>query len=78
MQTKFLINGTLVPGEGAPEKILDPATGKTIAEVPEASAAQVNAAVAAAEAAARLRERRKGTVLPDGVTIRDLMTHGRA
>ena len=32
----------------------------------------------AAEAAARLRERRKGTVLPDGVTIRDLMTHGRA
>ena len=32
----------------------------------------------ATEAAARLRERRKGTVLPDGVTIRDLMTHGRA
>jgi len=32
----------------------------------------------AAEAAARLRERRKGTALPEGVTIRDLMTHGRA
>lgn len=31
-----------------------------------------------AEAAARLRESRKGNVLPDGVTIRDLMTHGRA
>jgi len=31
-----------------------------------------------AEAAARLRELRKGNVLPDGVTIRDLMTHGRA
>jgi hypothetical protein len=31
-----------------------------------------------AEAAARLLERRKGTLLPDGVTIRDLMTHGRA
>jgi hypothetical protein len=30
------------------------------------------------EAAARLRELRKGNVLPDGVTIRDLMTHGRA
>jgi Arc/MetJ-type ribon-helix-helix transcriptional regulator len=31
-----------------------------------------------AQAAARLRESRKGNVLPDGVTIRDLMTHGRA
>jgi hypothetical protein len=31
-----------------------------------------------AQAAARLREARKGNVLPDGVTIRDLMTHGRA
>jgi hypothetical protein len=31
-----------------------------------------------AEAATRLRELRKGNVLPDGVTIRDLMTHGRA
>jgi len=30
------------------------------------------------EAAARLRELRKGNVLPDGVTIRDLMTHGRS
>jgi hypothetical protein len=30
------------------------------------------------EAAARLREFRKGNVLPDGVTIEDLMTHGRA
>ena len=31
-----------------------------------------------AEALARMRERRKGNVLPEGVTIRDLMTHGRA
>ena len=31
-----------------------------------------------AEAAARLREQRAGTVLPEGVTIKDLMTHGRA
>lgn len=31
-----------------------------------------------AEAAVRLRERRTGNVLPEGVTIRDLMTHGRA
>src|ERR1700729_3500720 len=52
MQTKLLIDGALVAGEGAPGRILDPATGKCIAEVPEASAAQVNAAVAAAETAA--------------------------
>ena len=32
----------------------------------------------ALEAATRLRELRKGIVLPQGVTIKDLMTHGRA
>ena len=52
MQTKLLINGSLVAGEGAVEKVLDPATGQCIAEIPEASVAQLNAAVAAAEAAA--------------------------
>ncbi len=52
MQTKLLINGVLVAGEGVTEHVLDPATGKKIAEVPEASKAQVDAAVAAAEAAA--------------------------
>jgi metal-responsive CopG/Arc/MetJ family transcriptional regulator len=31
-----------------------------------------------AEALARMRERRRGNILPDGATIRDLMTHGRA
>jgi hypothetical protein len=31
-----------------------------------------------AEAAARLRELREGNVLPDGISLRDLMTHGRA
>jgi hypothetical protein len=31
-----------------------------------------------AEAVARILELRKGNVLPEGVTIRDLMTHGRA
>jgi aminobutyraldehyde dehydrogenase len=50
MQTKLLINGALVQGEGESEKVLDPATGKPIAQVPEASRAQVDAAVAAAEA----------------------------
>jgi aminobutyraldehyde dehydrogenase len=52
MQTKLLIDGMLVAGEGAVERILDPATGRIIAEVPEAGPSQVNAAVAAAEAAA--------------------------
>src|SRR5258708_29745511 len=52
MQTKLLINGVLVAGEGPVERILDPATGLRLAEVPEASLSQMNAAVAAAEAAA--------------------------
>src|SRR3984893_3981006 len=52
MQSKLLIDGVLVAGEGAVERILDPATGQCIAEVPEASLSQLNAAVAAAEAAA--------------------------
>ena len=51
MQTKLLINGALVEGEGESESVLDPATGKGIAQVPEASRAQVDAAVAAAAAA---------------------------
>jgi aminobutyraldehyde dehydrogenase len=51
MQTKMLINGALLAGEGEPENVLDPATGKSIAQVPEASRAQVDAAVAAAEEA---------------------------
>jgi aminobutyraldehyde dehydrogenase len=51
MQTRLLINGALVQGEGQTESVLDPATGKPIAQVPEASRAQVDAAVAAAESA---------------------------
>ena len=51
MQTKLLINGALVKGEGTLERVLDPASGKRIAEVHEASRAQLDAAVAAAEAA---------------------------
>ena len=31
-----------------------------------------------AEAAARMRAARRGNVLPEGVTLCDLMTHGRA
>ncbi len=51
MQTKLLINGALVGGEGTVERVLDPASGKCIAEVAEASRAQLDAAVSAAEAA---------------------------
>lgn len=51
MQTALLIDGRLVAGEGPPEAVLDAATGETIAQVPEASVAQVEAAVAAAERA---------------------------
>ena len=51
MQTRLLINGSLVQGEGQSESVLDPATGKPIVQVAEASRAQVDAAVAAAEGA---------------------------
>src|ERR1700731_2316136 len=51
MQTRLLINGSLVQGEGESENVLDPATGKPIVQVAEASRSQVDAAVAAAEGA---------------------------
>jgi aminobutyraldehyde dehydrogenase len=51
MQTKLLIDGKLVAGAGKVEEVLNPATGKVIARVAEASRAQVNAAVVAAEKA---------------------------
>jgi aminobutyraldehyde dehydrogenase len=51
MQTRLLINGVLTGGEGATESVLDPATGAQIAQVPEASREQVEAAVGAAKAA---------------------------
>ena len=51
MQTKLLINGKLTAGRGKVEDVLNPATGKVLARVAEASREQVNAAVAAADAA---------------------------
>ena len=51
MQSRLLINGRLVAGQGQVEQILDPATGKVIARVAEASTQQVNAAVKAAQEA---------------------------
>ena len=51
MQTKLLINGELVEGEGNALSILDPATGVEITQVREASDEQVDAAVRSAQEA---------------------------
>jgi aminobutyraldehyde dehydrogenase len=51
MQTKLLINGELVAGQGQAHTVVDPATGKAIVSIPEASHEQVSAAVAAADEA---------------------------
>ncbi len=51
MNTKLLIGGRLVGGEGMADAVLDAATGAEIASVPAANVAQVDQAVQAAEAA---------------------------
>lgn len=51
MQTKLLINGQLVKGEGPVQAVFNPALGRVLAEINEASEAQVDAAVRAADAA---------------------------
>ena len=51
MQTQRLIGGRLAGGEGAPETVLDAASGATIATIASASVEQVEAAVTAAERA---------------------------
>lgn len=51
MQTKMLINGELEAGEGEALSVLDPSTGEEVAAVPEASAAQIEAATRAADEA---------------------------
>jgi aminobutyraldehyde dehydrogenase len=48
MQKNLLINGRLVAGKGDVEDVINPATGKVIAKIGEASAGQVDAAVSAA------------------------------
>jgi aminobutyraldehyde dehydrogenase len=48
MNTKLLVNGKLVKGKGEELGVLDPATGKVIAQVAEASEEQIAAAVKAA------------------------------
>lgn len=49
--TRLLINGSFIAGDGIVEKAFDPARGTTLADVASASVAQVEAAVAAASAA---------------------------
>lgn len=51
MDRELLIGVKFESGEGAVEDVLDPRTGERVAEVPEASAEQVDRAVAAADAA---------------------------
>jgi aminobutyraldehyde dehydrogenase len=67
MHTQLLIAGRLVAGEGQAEVILDSATGAQIARVNEASPAQVDAAVLAAEKAfpgwARTPPKERATLL---------------
>ncbi|MGE8419896.1 gamma-aminobutyraldehyde dehydrogenase [Pseudomonas tussilaginis] len=49
MQTRLLINGQLVAGEGDALAVLNPALGSVLVEINEASEAQVDAAVRAAD-----------------------------
>ena len=51
MQTQLLINGELVTGEGETQPVYNPATGEVLLDIAEASAAQVDAAVQAADRA---------------------------
>jgi aminobutyraldehyde dehydrogenase len=51
MNTKLLVNGKLVKGKGEEQSVLNPATGKVIAQVNEASEEQITAAVKAASKA---------------------------
>jgi aminobutyraldehyde dehydrogenase len=51
MNIDLLIGGRFEAGQGAPERIVNPRNGQQIVELPEASDAQVDAAVAAASEA---------------------------
>lgn len=51
MQHKLLINGELVAGEGESQPVYNPATGEILLNIAEASAAQVDAAMTAADRA---------------------------
>ena len=51
MQTRLLINGQLIEGQGSPYAVYNPSEGSVVANIPEASAAQVDEAVQAADQA---------------------------
>ncbi len=51
LQTKLLINGEMVAGQGEAISVLDPATGQKIAAIPSASSEQVENATAASHEA---------------------------
>ncbi len=51
LPTELFIDGAFVAGEGEAERVLNPATGGLLVEVPEASAEQVHKAVSAAHRA---------------------------
>ena len=51
MQNNLLINGKLVAGEGETVPVFNPATGEEILSIAEATSAQVDAAVEAADRA---------------------------
>jgi aminobutyraldehyde dehydrogenase len=51
LPTELFIDGAFVAGEGEPERVLNPATGALLIEVPEASTEQVHKAVSAAHRA---------------------------
>ncbi|WAH55329.1 gamma-aminobutyraldehyde dehydrogenase [Pseudomonas silvicola] len=51
MQTKLLINGVLVAGEGEELAVFNPSLGTVLVQVPEASRAQIHATVVSADIA---------------------------
>ncbi len=51
MQTKLLINGALVAGEGESHAVYNPSQGNVLVRITEASGAQVQAAVQSADEA---------------------------
>jgi aminobutyraldehyde dehydrogenase len=66
MNTKLLVNGKLTKGKGDELGVLDPVTGKVIAQVSEASEEQVTAAV---QAAAKAFPNWAATVPKDRATL---------
>jgi aminobutyraldehyde dehydrogenase len=66
MNTKLLINGKLIKGKGEEQDVLNPATGKVITQVAEASEEQITAAV---NAGSKAFAGWSGTVPKDRATL---------